>query len=86
MFFENAILVKCSRAIFLFSFLSLNSHVGSLCRERFTAGLLPCYQNGSKIYTTNNSGHPAVGERNWCYQEDTSEVIYPFARDCETHS
>lgn len=83
MLFENAILVKCSIAIFSFS---INSHVGSLCREHFTAGLLPCYQSGSKIYTTNNSGHPAAGKRNWCYQEDTSEVIYPFVRDCETHA
>lgn len=85
MVFENAILVKGSMAVLLF-FLFFFSHVGSLCREYFTAGLLPCYQSGSKIYTTNNSGHPAVGKRNWCYQEDTSEVICSFPRDCETRS
>lgn len=67
-------------------FFFLFSHVGSLCREYFTAGLLPCYQSGSKTYTTNNSRHPAVGKRKWCYQEDTSEVICPFARDCQTRS
>ena len=70
---------------FVFCFF-LFSHVGSLCREYFTAGLLSCYQSGSETYTTNNSGHPAVGKRKWCYQEDTSEVICPFARDCQTRS
>lgn len=81
---KNTISVKGSKTITIL-LLSLTSYVGSLCRKYSTAGLLPCYQSWGEVYTADNSGHPAVGKRNRCCQEDTAEDIYSFCRDCEVH-